>query len=151
MCWWLGLQGSGRHIKALSLKSSKLVVNLAWNPACMPVNQGFFEIINHFLIKFFIFFLLVLQKKSIKKIRNSLDIEKIWNGVILNLNNMISVPEQEIQEVSISQIEDEKYRRLLKRQADYIRAYSEKIQIKQKNCIILLWKGSRGIYMKKIY
>lgn len=104
----------------------------------MPVNQGFFEIINHFLIKFFIFFLLVLQKKSIKKIRNSLDIEKIWNGVILNLNNMISVPEQEIQEVSISQIEDEKYRRLLKRQADYIRAYSEKIQIKQKNCIILL-------------
>lgn len=48
MCWCLGLQGSGWHIKALSLKSSKLVVNSAWNPACMPVNQGFFEIINHF-------------------------------------------------------------------------------------------------------
>ena len=29
VCWWLGLQGSGRHIKALSLKSSKLVVNSA--------------------------------------------------------------------------------------------------------------------------
>ena len=28
VCWCLGLQGSGRHIKALSLKSSKLVVNL---------------------------------------------------------------------------------------------------------------------------
>ena len=51
VCWWLGWQGSGRHIKALSLKSSKLVVNSAWNPACMPVNQGFFEIINHFLQK----------------------------------------------------------------------------------------------------
>lgn len=29
VCWCLGLQGSGRHIKALSLKSSKLVVNSA--------------------------------------------------------------------------------------------------------------------------
>ena len=29
VCWWLGWQGSGRHIKALSLKSSKLVVNSA--------------------------------------------------------------------------------------------------------------------------
>ena len=29
VCWWLGLQGFGRHIKALSLKSSKLVVNSA--------------------------------------------------------------------------------------------------------------------------
>ena len=45
----LDLQDFGRHIKALSLKSSKLVVNSAWNPAYMPVNQGFFEIINHFI------------------------------------------------------------------------------------------------------
>ena len=52
---WAGRVG-GRHIKALSLKSSKLVVNSAWNPACMPVNQGFFEIINHFLIIYFSFF-----------------------------------------------------------------------------------------------
>ena len=29
VCWWLGWQGWGRHIKALSLKSSKLVVNSA--------------------------------------------------------------------------------------------------------------------------
>ena len=55
VCWCLGLQGSGWHIKALSLKSSKLVVNSAWNPACMPVNQGFFEIINHFQIKVAVF------------------------------------------------------------------------------------------------
>ena len=47
----LGLVGFRRHIKVLSLKSSKLVVNSAWNPACMPINQGFFEIINHFNLK----------------------------------------------------------------------------------------------------
>lgn len=32
-------------------KSSKLVVNWLWNPANMPINQGFFGIINFFKIK----------------------------------------------------------------------------------------------------
>lgn len=92
-------------------------------------------------------------KEKYKKMRNSIDIEKIWNGDcgILNLNNMIPVPEQEIQEVSISQIEDEKYRRLLKRQADYIRGNSEKIQIKAERLYDLVVKGQpRNIHEKNI-
>ena len=92
-------------------------------------------------------------KEKYKKMGNSLDIEKIWNGDcgILNLNNMIPVPEQEIQEVNISQIEDEKYRRLLKRQADYIRAYSEKIQNKAEKLYDLVVKGQpRNSHEKNI-
>lgn len=92
-------------------------------------------------------------KEKYKKMRNNLDIEKIWNGDcgILNLNNMIPVPDQEIQEVSISQIEDDKYRRLLIRQADYIRAYSEKIQMKAQKLYDLVMKGQpRNIHEKNI-
>lgn len=55
------------------------------------------------------------------------------------------------QEVSISQIEDEKYRRLLERQADYIRAYSEKIQTKEEKLHDLVVKGQpRNIHEKNI-
>lgn len=75
VCWRLGWQGSGRHIKVLSLKSSKLVVNSAWNPACMLVNQGFFEIINHFLQK---------SQHSCGMYQKSADFHKKRNSVIFD-------------------------------------------------------------------
>ena len=40
-----------RHIKAQSVKSSKLVVKSIWNPANVLVFQGFFGIIKIFVIK----------------------------------------------------------------------------------------------------
>lgn len=41
-----------RHIKAQSVKSSKLVVKSIWNPANVLVFQGFFGIIKIFIILF---------------------------------------------------------------------------------------------------
>ncbi|QCX34672.1 type III toxin-antitoxin system ToxN/AbiQ family toxin [Caloramator sp. E03] len=60
------------------------------------------------------------------------DIFKIDNGKlgVINLNNMIPVPEFEIIRINIEEIEDEKYKNLLRDQARFINKYREKIKKK---------------------
>lgn len=60
------------------------------------------------------------------------DIFKIDNGKlgVINLNNMIPVPEFEIVRINIEEIEDEKYKNLLRDQAKFINKHREKIKKK---------------------
>lgn len=60
------------------------------------------------------------------------DIFKIGNGKlgVINLNNMIPVPEGEIIRIDIENIDDEKYKNLLRDQARFINSHREKIKKK---------------------
>ncbi|WP_425059017.1 Endoribonuclease ToxN [Sporomusa carbonis] len=62
------------------------------------------------------------------------DIFKIDNGNlgVINLNNMIPVPDNEIIRIDIESIDDEKYKNLLRNQAKFINSNHEKIKKKAK-------------------
>lgn len=107
-------------------------------------------LMNH---QFSYFIPLSSPKEKYKKIRNRMDVEKIWNGEcgILNLNNMIPVPEQFMQRIDIDTIEDIRYKVLLRRQADYIRNNSEKIRKKTEKLYKLIkHKNPRNVYEESI-
>ena len=62
----------------------------------------------------------------------TLDIVKIDGGKlgVINLNNMIPVPDSEVNIIDIEKIPDEKYKNLLRKQADFITSH-EKLIIKK--------------------
>ncbi|MBR1454129.1 MAG: type III toxin-antitoxin system ToxN/AbiQ family toxin [Lachnospiraceae bacterium] len=75
-----------------------------------------------------------------KRMRNSIDFEKIKNGQYgaINFNNMIPVKEKNISLIDINNIQDLKYKILLINQYNYINLNSKRLKNKAKNLYNLI-------------
>ena len=67
-------------------------------------------------------------KEKHAAMRESLDLVKVKNYAVINLNNMFPVPEGQYEYVDIARVEDEKYRDLLRAEYRYIKRVQEKIR-----------------------
>ena len=65
-----------------------------------------------------------LPKNKHQRMKNSIDFRRIQNGQLgaINFNNMIPVPDEALIPISIVSVADEKYRRLLQNQYNFIRS-----------------------------
>lgn len=83
-------------------------------------------------------------KKKHRYLKENVDLLKIQRGKlgVINLNNMIPVPEGYQERLILSSIKDEKYRRLLYFQKEWIKENSFMIQ-KKANCLYELAKQNK--------
>ncbi len=67
-------------------------------------------------------------KEKHAAMRDSLDLIKVKNYAVINLNNMFPVPEGQYEYVDIAREEDDKYRDLLRAEYRYIKKMEDKIR-----------------------
>lgn len=67
-------------------------------------------------------------KEKHAAMRESLDLIKVKNYAVINLNNMFPVPEGQYEYVDIAREEDDKYRDLLRAEYRYIKKMEDKIR-----------------------
>lgn len=87
------------------------------------------------------------KTKHLKISDNAPDIVKINNGKlgVINLNNMIPVPESEIISFNINDVKDKKYKNLLRDQAKYIKSNRKYIIKKAKRLYSIFNSGKHPI------
>jgi protein AbiQ len=87
------------------------------------------------------------KPKHLKISNKAPDIVKIDNGElgVINLNNMIPVPESEIINFNINNVEDEKYKNLLRDQVKYIQLNRKNIIKKAKRLYSIFNSGKHPL------